>query len=103
MSENELILVVDCALDSVTQQLRFKDKVNLVKIERQLHYALKALRRLTETRYGPIALRQYTLKRCKNKDELPWNGPRSKARSDWYRYKRERKAARVQEKLSEGR
>jgi len=82
----DYLLAMDVILDSLSQKLRKKDPI----LARQLRRALG----LTRQQMHKIPQVNYTIKRCMNRDELPWNGPRSIARrnrrSYWRRRRHER-------------
>jgi len=91
-SLNHLVQVLETQLDSTIQMIEKGSKrPNLILI--QLKRCLGIARRLQKH----FPQRDFSLLRCRNQDELPWfkaaGIPRSYARTNWTKYKREKKAA----------
>jgi hypothetical protein len=91
-SLNHLVQTLETQLDSAIQMIEKGSKrPNMILI--QLRRCLGIARKLQEH----FPQRDYSLLRCTNQDELPWfraaGIPRSYARTNWTRYKSEKKAA----------
>ncbi len=101
-SPNHLVQVIETQLDSVIQRIERNRSGSIEKeaILGRLRAALGAARVLQQ---GPFPQTSYSLWRCRNQDELPWfklyGVPRSRARTDWNEFKREKKAGREQREL----
>ena len=91
-SLNHLVQVLETQLDSTIQMIEKGSKKEGL-ILGQLHRCLGIARRLQKH----FPQRDFSLLRCRNQDELPWfkgaGIPRSYARTNWTRYRREKKAA----------
>lgn len=100
LSLGNLILALEADLDSIQLQLqpRYANKQpfprNIQKIRRQIRRCLAISRRL-QTRFPQD---DYTLQRCKYKDELPGK-PMSEEKKDWYKHKRKQREEKTQAKL----
>jgi hypothetical protein len=103
---NDKLHVAELMLDSVTQSIH--KTPNLPPKSRrwlkQLHLALGLIRSI-QKEYPQL---NYTLTRCSNVDELPWEKqkwlkstgrPRSMARIDWHTHKKRKRLERTQLKL----
>jgi hypothetical protein len=99
-SLNHLVQTLETQLDSSIQMIEKGSKrPNLILV--QLRRCLGIARRLQK--HFPQS--DFSLKRCMNQDELPWwkseGIPRSYARTDWNKYKREKLAAEQTRSLTE--
>jgi hypothetical protein len=101
----ELLLALDTLLDSASQILMRNPSLTEEKrklVAWKLRRALAATRVLM-ARFG--ADKQVNLKRCCNKDELPWecprgSGARSIIRKNWKAYVRQRQLRKIKPLLS---
>jgi len=100
-SVNHLVQVLETQLDSSVQMLEKGCKRPQVVV-RQLRRCLGIARRLQKL----YPQKDWSLRRCMNRDELPWwryeGIPRSYARTNWHAYKREKKMGETTKALDEG-
>jgi len=89
----DYLLAMDVQLDSLSQKYRKRDPV----------LARRLRRLLSLTRRQMCSHRQinYTMRRCMNRDELPWQGERAIARRNRRSYWRYRRHNREYHKLTE--
>jgi len=89
----DYLLAMDVQLDSLSQKLRKKDPITAKR--------LRLLLGLTRQQMHKTPQVNYTMSRCMNRDELPWQGERSIARRNRRSYWRRRRHEREYHKLDE--
>jgi len=96
-STPELLMALDTLIDSTHQILLKNREVTAVKRRRLLYNSKHSLRivRVLAARFNANTI--VNLKRCSNRDELPWehergSGTRGIMRRNWKRYVREKQA-----------
>jgi len=99
-SLHHLVQMLETQLDSTIQMIEKGSKKHKL-IVYQLRRCLGIARRLQKH----FPQRDWSLKRCTNQDELPWwkyeGIPRSYARTNWTKYKREKRMAELTQDLAE--
>ena len=96
-TDKELYMALDTLLDGASQILLYRNKRGIeldhrtrLRLEYKLRYALKIVRILIARHKADTII---NLKRCMNKDELPWehkrgSGTRALVRRNYRKYKK---------------